>query len=93
MINITTFTPCEIQGTITVKKYPEIGYITDVKGNHWDIKGIMGKYVQAVPASSLHAYYTDTSGNDGQYFDCGSFGSNLVSQTWKPYLIEIEAED
>jgi len=80
-MNLSYNTESEIEGTIKVYHAPRgLGILTDIDGKRWDIRGIIGRYVQAVPENELHPYYTDTSG-------CTNFG--LVSQTWKPYLIEV----
>ena len=80
MFDLTYTMPSEIKGTIRVKKpIYWLGPVTDIDGRRWDVRGIIGHYVQAVPMSELHPYYTDTSGS--------SFG--MVSQTWEPYLVEV----
>ena len=82
MFNLSYTSPCEIQGTIVLTKKPwsGLGIYTDVDGKRWDVRGIIGDYIQACPVDSLHPYYTDTSGfND--------FG--LVQQRWLPYKWEV----
>jgi len=81
--------PCEIQGTIYVKRLiGRLGPVTDIRGNKWDINGIFcrdGKQsVWAVPMSGLHPSYYDTS---------GSIYSGLIRQEWKPYLVEVKTEE
>lgn len=84
MFSLFYSTPSKFAGTITLTKSPSgLGPITDVNGNRWDINGIIGDYVQACPLNELHSYFTDTSG----------FGTDgMVSQTWKPYKLEIVKE-
>lgn len=92
-MHITTYNKDEFQGTIKLNKMQYgLGPMTDVDGKRWDVRGHFGNWVQAVPMENLHSYYTDTSGNDGQYFNMGTAGSNVVSQKWRPYKLEIVDE-
>jgi len=85
MFSYSSHSPCEIQGTIWVNDpVYYLGPLTDVDGKKWDVHGIIGNYVQAVPMNELHSYFTDTSGFN-------SYG--LVQQTWKPYLIKVKGVD
>lgn len=80
MFRLTSTRPCEIQGTIRVNRpISGLGQITDADGNRWDVNAIYGSVVCAVPLDQLHPYYADTSG--------ASHG--LVTQTWKPYQVEV----
>jgi hypothetical protein len=84
MFKLSYDQPSEFAGTIRGKVPQSLGSYWDAAGNKWDIRGIFGTkdgtWVQAVPESALHPYYTDTSG-------MGGYG--LVQQTWKPYRIEV----
>lgn len=76
--------PCEIQGTIRVAKpIRSLGRVRDLDGQIWDVEGIQqisGRMtVAAVKVEDLHPYYDDTSGCIYGY----------VSQTWKPYRVEV----
>ena len=86
---ISTSHPCELQGTIRFRQCPHLGSNDDIDGNRWDVHAILGETVQAVPQDNLHDYYTDTSGDICGYFNVGTSGSGIVSQTWKPYNYEI----
>lgn len=80
MFNLNYSEPCKIEGTIRMKKpVYRLGPLTDVDGNVWDVRGILGSVIQAVPHHHLHPFYSDTSGAD----------HGFVSQTWKPYQTEI----
>lgn len=88
MFNFTWTEKCKVAGTIKVKeKVRQPGLLVDIDGNRWNVRGIFGsagvkdeqQWVQACPEYNLHPYYSDTS--------TMSFG--YVSQTWKPYLIEV----
>lgn len=80
MFSMTTWSKAPIAGTIKVKKrISGLGRIKDVEGKYWDIHAIIRDYVCAVPLEELHPFYTDTSGS--------TFG--FVSQSWKPYLVEV----
>jgi len=84
MFNLSYMKPSEIAGIIEVNRpIFQLGRITDIHGNKWDIRGIIRNYVQACPLDSLHDYYKSTSNE--------SWG--LVQQTWKPYLIKIVRND
>ena len=85
MFNLTYDSPCKIQGTIEVKEpIYYLGPVTDIYGKKWNIRGIFGvdgkTMVQAYPESSLHPYYTDTSGQQ-------NFG--VVHQKWLPYKVKV----
>lgn len=66
------------------KNYPrQLGEYTDAYGNVWDVVGIFynhktGFWIQAVPISMLHPYYSDTS----------TLCYSRVSQRWEPYELE-----
>ena len=77
MFNLSYTSPCEVQGIIilTEKPWRGLGIYTDIDGNRWDVRGVIGDYVQACPEHGLHPYFTDTSGT--QY--------GLVRQRWLPY--------
>ena len=70
----------ETVGTIRCKEFPKrLGLFKDIEGTTWDVNAIIGKVVCACKKSELHPYFTDTSS--------ASYG--YVSQTWKPYNIEL----
>lgn len=82
--------PEEVKGTIRVK-HPirSLGTIIDVTGQKWDIRAISSGGVAAVKIEELHRYYTDTSGPSSNYGGMGTQGSNLVSQEWDAYKVEV----
>ncbi len=80
MFHLSYSTPSDLKGKIIVNKpLYGLGNVEDIYGKIWNIKAIFGKYVNAVPVSELHEYYTSTSN------DCYGF----VSQTWDAYEIEV----
>lgn len=84
MFRMSHMTPAKLAGIIEVERpIHQLGFLTDIHGNKWDIHGIIGNYVQACPKDQLHPYYTDTSGQ----------GFGLVQQTWQPYGIKIVRDD
>jgi hypothetical protein len=81
MFSLSYSSPCEVQGTIQLSKRPSgLGFYTDIHGERWDVRGIIGEFVQACKVDNLHPSYTDTSGTN-------NYG--LVSQKWKPYAVEV----
>ena len=88
---MSSSSPAPLKGTIRVKKpIRGLGPVTDVDGKNWDIKGVIGDYVQAVPYNELLGYYWDTSTTD--FFNQGTMGSGIVSQRWDPYEVEVVKE-
>lgn len=87
MFNLSYTTESECKGTIKGRIPYGLGPYTDANGGKWDIRGYgkdsEGWWCWAVPSSSLHPYYTDTSGR----------GFGFVSQTWEPYRMEIVDEN
>jgi len=84
MFNFSYTSPCKIQGTIRVRgRFPWMGRMTDIDGVDWDVKGSYSRggtiIALACRADFIHPYYTSTA--------MESFG--LVSQSWKPYLVEV----
>ncbi len=81
MFSLRCTSESEVKGVIELSEpLRGLGFITDIHGEEWDIRGIIGNYVQAVKRSELHPYYTDTSGMGGY---------ELVSQSWEPYEIKV----
>ena len=77
--------PCEIQGTLFLKRDPfmsGLGYYEDVNGETWDINGVIGigekPYVQARRLSDSPSYY-----------GTASWDSCYGSHSWKPYFVEV----
>jgi hypothetical protein len=67
-----------------------LGQYTDVEGVQWDIRGIIGKYVQARRVGRHPNYYsTATSTSFGSSTSQG--GANI--HTWEPYEVEIVSTD
>lgn len=85
MFRLSYDSPCEIQGTIVMEKYPQrLGRHTDVNGVEWDIHGIFGHdFVQACPYSALAPALTSTA------TDSINWG---YSQSWQPYKIAIQSK-
>lgn len=82
MFNLTYFSESKPEGTIKFERFPNhLGNFKDVEGNIWNINAILGKTVCACKVSELHPYFSDTS----TFCNYG-----MVSQTWKPYLVEVE---
>ena len=84
MFRLSSTQPCKIQGVIIVKQpIQSLGYHTDIHGIIWDIHAIYGTndgiIVNAVPQCELHPYFKETTSD--------SYG--FVSQTWKPYKVEV----
>jgi hypothetical protein len=80
--NMTSFRQRPKAGTLRLRKFPSgLGRVTDVAGQVWDIRAIIGRSVCACKVQQLHPYYTDTS----------SFNSydGLVEQEWPPYDVEV----
>ncbi len=74
-------------GTIRVRRpITSIGTIVDVDGNKWNVRGITSGGVSACPLQNLHPYYTETSGNN---YGNGTSGSDIISQKWDAYLVEV----
>lgn len=81
MFYMSSTRPCEIQGTIKVRhRITGLGNIKDIDGVMWNIHSIYSDYVCAKKVENLHPYY----GSTATYNSPG-----LVSETWKPYLIEV----
>ena len=89
MFNLFYTEKSSLKGTIKFTKernprYSGIGIYTDVDGQRWDIKAVIGNekesYICATKLEDLHPYYNDTS-----HFR--NYG--VVRQTWEPYKMEI----
>jgi len=103
MFNFSYSSPCEIQGEITLKKWPgSLGDYEDVvTGQTWNIHGIFGRrveekmeyWVQAVPVGALHSYYKRTDGlSDYNPNGTDLQSSGVVTQRWLPYKIVVQDE-
>lgn len=81
MFSLSYMSEAEIAGTIEVSRpIFTLGTMIDAHENKWDIRGIIGYYVQACPIEILNPYFncTDT------WTDFGT-----VHQKWEPYLVKI----
>jgi hypothetical protein len=77
---ITTGNDPKPVGTIKVNKpIWSLGNVKDVDGTMWNVRGIIGKRVFAIPVKCLHPYFNDTSGTH----------HGFVSQKWHLYNTEI----
>ena len=88
MLRLSYTSPCEIQGTLFLKRNPfmsGIGFYDDIDGVTWDVLGIMKNSNQTyVQARRL----TDSS----SYYGTASWDTQNGSHTWKPYLVNIMKE-
>jgi len=67
-----------------------LGVYEDMDGVRWDIRGIIGKYVQARKVSEAPGYY----GTATATYPSSTTGQGGVStHTWEPYEIEIVSSD
>lgn len=86
MFRLSYSRPCEIQGTLKLKKDPAyygLGYYEDIDGVEWDVHSVRMKngqtFVNACPVKQLHPYLTDTSGD----IPCN------YEQSWLPYRVQV----
>ena len=76
-------------GTIRDRKpIRSLGSVTDIDGNEWNIHCITSSGVSACPRHQLHPYYTVTS---GQALGSGTAVSDMISQKWDAYQVEVVA--
>jgi hypothetical protein len=66
---------------------------TDIEGKRWHAYGFFGHEGKngtwAVPYEEVNSYFTDTSSGFGGCSSTASWCSDVVSQRWKPYYLEI----
>lgn len=104
MFDLSFSSPCEIQGEITLKKWPTtLGNYEDVvTGESWNVRGIFGGrdendemayWVQAVSLGGLHIHYKRTDGlTDYDPQGTAPENSGIVSQRWLPYKVVLQDE-
>ena len=67
-----------------------LGTYKDVDGVSWDIRGIIGKYVQA-RKTGHHPNYYSTAPGMSLMSSTAPGGANI--HTWEPYEVEIVSTD
>jgi len=81
MFYATWTTPCPLAGTLRFPVDPRgrgLGIYEDVDGVRWDIRGILGPYVQARRVTETPAFYsTATNAESGGF------------HRWEPYEVEV----
>jgi hypothetical protein len=61
------------------------GYVRDVDGVKWHLNGQIGECVLACKYDEVHPHYTSTCGD----YSTAQWGDSLITQTWKPYKVEV----
>ena len=86
MFHATWTTPCDaFAGTLRFTVDPRrcgLGHYTDVDGVQWDIRGLIGEYIQARRVG----YHPD-------YYSTASWSNQNGTHTWNPYKVEIVSTD
>ena len=84
--------PCQIQGTLKLKRDPfwyGMGYYEDEDGVKWDIVGVIGGVIGGKGEPYVQARRVD---NHSTYYGTGTNDNCYGSHTWLPYKVELVME-
>jgi hypothetical protein len=89
MFSMSYTKPCEIQGTLRLKRDPfyyGLGHYKDVSGAIWDVHMIVGN------SDKSKAYVCARPVYEGGYYGTGTWDSTAGFHEWKPYRVEVAKE-